>query len=449
MPGRVSRPLTASHPAAYKGRVKPHPPFHPAAWPAPVHRFRSLFAAVALVTLALAALPVAATHAQAPNFNTLFVFGDSLSDTGDRADRSVAQYNLRFPAPFFNYTLNRYTSGPDTRPPSLTFRGVWHEQLRTNFLKFRKAKPSLEGGTSYAFGDGRTSQGTHENVIPNISPLVGTTYSVTIDDMGKQVNDYLSNAGGQADPAALYVLWGGNNDLASVDPSAAGVATAVGNEVGLVRQLALAGARRFLLVNVPPLGSTPVVAARGPAVAAGLNQLTAGFRGGLAQGIGQLQAGLSAAAGISLDVRIVDSFAILQDAIATPAAYGFSSVTVAAQASPNPARDDADRYLFWDGFHPTAAGHYQLAAEAFGVLSGVSVVQVYGDGTNFYFTRTGENLGADLTVNFGFTGKETGNVTIPAGARHVAVPVSGGKRRLSLQNGDGYVVGVHGVVAGR
>lgn len=418
------------------------------------HRVLSLLAAGALSW-------AAAAPAEAQSYSKLVVFGDSLSDTGNHADRSASDYGLRFPTYFFNYTNNRYTSGRDTRPASATFKGVWVEQLAKAFLGLPKPKPSEEGGLDFAYGSGRTSDGTHPDFIPQISPLVGSTYALTIDDMGLQVTNFLS--AGAADASALYCLWGGNNDLTSVNPTAAGVQQAITNEIGLIQRLALAGARNFLVVNVPPLGSTPtVIATVGAERAAGVNQLAGGFRAALQPAINQLAAGL-ARAGISIDVRVVDSFGLLVDVLQDPGAYGFATVTGIGQQSPDPARDDADRYLFWDGFHPTAHAHYQVAAEAFAMVSGQSVVQVGAETTTinraaetgaFVLTRTGENLAAPLTVGFSLRGNARSgtdfadvgsSVTFAPGARRAAIPVTpsraGGKRRsavLTVGEGSGY-----------
>ncbi|MBV9659314.1 MAG: SGNH/GDSL hydrolase family protein [Verrucomicrobia bacterium] len=378
--------------------------------------------------LAAAALAPSVAQAQSP-FSQFVIFGDSLSDTGNHADRSTAQTNVRFPTDFFRYTDGRYTSGPDLARfrvvYSHTFRGLWHEQLSRIFFNQDPARPSLEGGTDYAYGDARTTAGTHDNVISAVGPLVrGGIYDVTIDDMGKQVNDYLSAVGGQADPKALYILWGANNDLASANPTPAGVAAAVANEVGQIQQLAIAGARNFFVYNVPPLGDTPVVAALGAATAAGANQLAAGFDANIGPAIAQLQAGLAAAAGINIKVTIADSFTLLRLAEANPRAYGFDNVNgFGQQAGP---RDDADRFLFWDGFHPTAAGHYQLAVEAFSDLTGTPVVQLgtsadASSNPTLYFTRSGNDVSGDLTVRYTQTGSGSRSVVIPAGQRTVTV----------------------------
>ncbi len=56
------------------------------------------------------------------------------------------------------------------------------------------------------------------------------------------MDDYLG--GNSPDPAALYIVWGGGNDLFD-DDSAASVTAAANNVAELVKQLARAGARTF------------------------------------------------------------------------------------------------------------------------------------------------------------------------------------------------------------
>jgi len=255
------------------------------------------------------------------------------------------------------------------------------------------------------------------------------------------------------------VLWGGNNDL-TFNATPSGVASAVGNEATLIGQLATAGARQFLVLNVPPLGDTPTIKALGQATADGLNQLSAGFRQNLPLALGQVQQQF-AAAGINLRITIVDSFDLLRRAEANPRAYGLEDVTSIAQNFSF--KDTADRFLFWDGFHPTAAGHYQIAVEAYTDLTGIPVVQL-GTASNtvgrtaalptLYLTRSGNNLSSDLEVNFAVTdaSRETFTAVIPAGQRtvEVNVPPSTAPRgrarrgrtvRVALLEGNGYVLG--------
>ena len=166
-----------------------------------------------------------------------------------------------------------------------------------------------------------------------------------------------------------------------------------------------------------------------------------------------------AAAGININVTIVDSFALLRRAEANPRAYGFNDVTgIGYNAS---FKDNADRFLFWDGFHPTAAGHYQIAAEAYSDLTGTPVVQVgvAADAIaknaavpTLYFTRGGNDVSTALTVNYAVSdGSRTSfSAVIPAGEYTVAVSgpaapkgrVKRGKTvRVALADGAGYTIG--------
>ena len=75
---------------------------------------------------------------------------------------------------------------------------------RANFLGPPVASYSLGGGTDYAFGGATTKDGTTDVTVV-------TDLAITIDNMGKQMDDYL--AAHAVDPNALYVVWGGANDL--------------------------------------------------------------------------------------------------------------------------------------------------------------------------------------------------------------------------------------------
>ena len=107
----------------------------------------------------------------------------------------------------------------------------------------------------YAFGGATTRDGqTERTIINNPFPFSGGNFTITIDNIGKQVADYLGS--NTPDPNVLYLLWGGGNDL--FDDSSATNVTATANRVRtLVDRLALAGARKFFVPNVPPLGAVP------------------------------------------------------------------------------------------------------------------------------------------------------------------------------------------------
>ncbi len=306
---------------------------------------RVYFAFCALLTL----LATAAWGQTAPAFTGTVIFGDSLSDDGNFADTTASKYGIRFPSPLFNYDDGRFTDGPATNPPAHNFSGVWTEQLSKLFLNLPVAKPSLEGGTDFAYGSATTEDGTQV--------VTQGVLSVTIENMGQQVSDYLSRTT-PVDPNALHIVWGGANDLER-DSSDANVMAAAAREVALVERLANAGARYVLVPNLPPLGSVPSYAGQ-PAIGAA----SAKFRDMLNADLDAMQVRL-AAANVTLHLYRFDVYSLYMTLAANPAAYGFSDVMHAAQGQSgvNP-----DTYLFWDGLHPTTAGHNQLAANAYSVL---------------------------------------------------------------------------------
>ncbi len=172
-----------------------------------------------------------------PPFSQIVMLGDSLSDTGNVRNRTNARSGgiVDYPSRTFNYSNGRFTNDNGTNPSSTTYAGVWHEQLAQTFLGLPAASFSLGGGTNYAFGGATTNNGTHEEVAVS-TPFGDVT--ITVDDMGKQMDDYL--AAHMVDPNALYLVWGGGNDLRN-DDSATNVTATAARATALAGRLANAG----------------------------------------------------------------------------------------------------------------------------------------------------------------------------------------------------------------
>jgi outer membrane lipase/esterase len=423
----------------------------------PMYR-RCLLAGFALVlALAFVGLP-ALRAASPPLFSQIIVFGDSLSDTGNDANVSKGDYDVTFPGEDFNYTTGRFTNGDDTNPPSTVYKGVWHEQLARLFLGIPSATNSLNGGMDYAYGGATTNNGTM-SLSPNSTIAKDLDVSITIDNMGAQITDYLNH--NSTDANALYIVWGGANDLFDNGTSENAVAAA-DRETALIKRLAEAGAVTFLVPNLPPLGATPNYNTS-PHDSAEINQSTIDFCTELNSDLNTLETNL-AAAGRKVKIYRLDVFDLFGRLLMNQYAYGFLNITDSAQGM----SVKADTYLFWDDVHPTVAGHYQLAAEAYSVLTGTPVVEINvapggtlnsrGALSIFYLTRTGEDLTTTLKVPYttGGTAKpETNYVELPgernlkAGKQTVTIAVDEGTvppvkpaKTISLKivAGDGYVL---------
>jgi phospholipase/lecithinase/hemolysin len=318
---------------------------------------RKLFIAGILLAIPL----LVSTSALA--FTQVFVFGDSLSDDGNIAHRVRDTVGFSYPSSNFNYSNYRFTDDTYTSPAANLYTGTWHEQLERTFLGLPVATNSLDGGTDYAFGGATTHDGTQERtVINNPLPFSGGDVTITIDNMGKQVDDYLANHG--PDPNALYIIWGGGNDLFDNDSAHNVINTAT--HVGLlVQRLALAGARNFLVPNLPPLGAVPNSFGDPNRVTA-LNLASAQYRNQLYSVMATTTHNL-AVHGINVQIYTLDVWLNVIRVLGQPANYGFINTIDSAQGASgvNP-----DQYLFWDDIHPTTAGHHQLAAQADRLLRG-------------------------------------------------------------------------------
>src|SRR5256886_1060859 len=344
-------------------------------------------------------------NAQAPAFTQVIVFGDSLSDDGNIAHRARDLVGFSYPSSNFNYSDYRFTDDTNTSPAANLYVGTWHEQLEKTFLGLAVAKNSLDGGTDYAFGGATTKDGTQDRtVINNPFPFGGGDLTITIDNMGKQINDYLASHA--TDANALYILWGGGNDL--FDDYRPQSVTDTATRVGLlIIRLANAGARNFLVPNVPPLGAVPN-SFGDPARVAALDLASANYRTQLNSVIASTVSTL-AAGGITIHVYTLDVWLDLIRVLGQPANYGFVNTIDSAQGASgvNP-----DQYLYWDDIHPTTGGHHELAREANRLLRGQ--IAPLGNATGIS-TRGMVGTGEDVLIaGFAISGSQAKKVIVRA-----------------------------------
>ncbi|TBR36025.1 MULTISPECIES: autotransporter outer membrane beta-barrel domain-containing protein [Dyella] len=299
---------------------------------------------------AIAAALLFSTAASATDFSKVVVIGDSLSDAGNIAAANGSPIPLRF-------TTN---PGYTTAENVAAALGL-------------PVTASLTGGTDYAFGG---------------AGLVHNSAAGPIPLMPQQWGMYLAANGGKADPNALYQVWGGANDIfyltaVSQDPTflAAGVQQAAQTELGLLAQMQANGAKYVIVYNLPDIGKTPASAAGGAAAQQGGSQLSTLFNSVLEVGLNQLS-------NKGLNVIPVNTYAVLNEVIANPSAYGFTNVTTPActvsssiNCTPNTLVDPnaAKTYLFADGVHPTTAAHAMLSQYVVSVIRAPSQVSLLGE----------------------------------------------------------------------
>ena len=280
-------------------------------------------------------------------FSALYAFGDSLSDAGNVSLATAGTVPVSPP-----YVDGHFTNGP-----------VWVQDLATN-LGMPPVKASLAGGTDYAYGGAQTGLTPQHTANPT--------------DLPGQLAQFVINDPSPA-PNALYTLWIGSNDVLDIanhvtDPAQqqADVTAAVRNEAGFLSSLVAHGAHNLMVLNVPDLGSIPYEQARGTAVASTATTLSAQYDKELATSL-QALANTGDA-----KVDLIDTYSLLDKAIASPAAYGFSNVTspewtgnlTSSSSGVLQADSSAGHYLFFDSMHPTTYGHEMLAQAATQQLTG-------------------------------------------------------------------------------
>jgi outer membrane lipase/esterase len=271
---------------------------------------------------------------QASAFTGLVVFGDSLSDVGNV---SIASGGVPLPP----YYPGHFSNGP-----------IWIETFAAGLGL--PIGPSLAGGKDFAFGGAVTG------------PALGSTFPTLTQQEGL----YSTAVGGVADPNALYVVWGGGNDvrLGGAPVNTLNMTPSVNNIANIITALAGIGAKNFLVPNLPNVGLTPDAVAGGPAQVAAAAFMSSSFNSQLAAALPGL------ATGLNVNITPLDVFGFLNGVIANPGAYGLTNVTQACWTGTTgvggapPPCGNPNQYLFWDGIHPTSVAHAALGNYALSII---------------------------------------------------------------------------------
>ena len=320
-------------------------------------RIRSWYLRTPLCFAALAVLCCTTALAEAHTYNSVIVFGDSLSDTGNVLYLSEVKYNIPFPAtvlPFEDYTLGHFTDGGETIP-STNIRGVWVEQLAAALPGQPLVVNSLIGGSNYAYGFATTAKSSSALTF-SANNIV---YSIQIKNIGQQITAYLGTHP-HIDDHTLFVIWGGAIDVLNA-ASPTSIYNAAAQETLNIQRLIRAGATQILVPNLPPLGLVPRLNGSLATSAAGTSASLL-FNTYLGAGVGLLK---DFYWWRHVTFYQLDVFHLFLQLVASPGSYSLTDVRDPAEGLPvNP-----DTFLFWDDLHPTTRGHNILAAAALNLLS--------------------------------------------------------------------------------
>jgi phospholipase/lecithinase/hemolysin len=254
------------------------------------------------------------------SYSALYVYGDSLSDTG----------NIDAPPP--DYYAGRWSNG-----------SVWVEYLSI------KLGLAFNPTNNYAHAGSTTS---------SLAPEVAATPAST-------------NL-----PTALCLVWAGGNDFLNNlndgvydDASWSNVVkTAASNLTNAVVALYAKGARGVLVCNLPDLGKIPeLVDYYSSAYQSYVSSRVVLFNSSLTLALAQV-----AQARPDLHLYALDVNSHFTALLASPAALGFTvsnvgaldDLTLADKSFTGPGRN----YVFWDSLHPTTKSHALIAGWAFELL---------------------------------------------------------------------------------
>lgn len=299
---------------------------------------KTLIAAGALLSPLLTPLA-----APAATFTQMFVFGDSLSDTGNLYSQTSSLI------PFLSVGL------PASPPYAQKFSNddLWVEYLADELVP----GPAALSTTNYAVGGATTGD---FNVINDFDDILPFPVIPDFNGLQEQVFASYLSLNPVIDPDALYTLWAGANDYLGggvSDPT-----VPISNLEAAIDGFVAAGVKNLLVLNLPDLGRLPVALAD-PSRSAALTALSTQHNALLSQVVADVS-----------QVTLFDVNGLFDQVLA--GGFGFSNVTdpcLQGFVAPIPGLtglpcDNPSEFLFWDNIHPTTRAHGQIAEAVFAEL---------------------------------------------------------------------------------
>ncbi len=270
-------------------------------------------------------------------FAQIHVFGDSLSETGNFSILTGGSWP---PAPLYYY--GRFSNGP-----------IWVEYI-ADALDEAIPQPFLLGGTNYAVNGARAA-GPSPYYTPDLAGQVANYL----------VSNYPAANGDQADANEIFVIWAGANDIffGALGDEADFIPNAVEGIAGAIRTLHDAGARTFIVPNLPLLGQTPFFNTNAT-VSSELDWASEAFNSQLSKELRSLRKEFR-----HVKIADVDIAHLFKSMTRKPKRFELTNVVDSATLfepfsgigyalAPDV---DPEKYLFWDSVHPTTHGHRIIA----------------------------------------------------------------------------------------
>lgn len=279
---------------------------------------------------------ISAAPAAAQNYSNLYVFGDSLVDSGN-AQAARAATGGADPAPAaLGYFEGRFSNGPNFAD--------FLSQAITN----GPATASLAGGTNFSFGGAQAAE-----VVGDASP-----------SFAEQIGFFDASGRSFAADSLVLVTLGGNDvraELAKLGANPAytpSLSPAIAALTNGLTSLYARGARNFIVTGLPDVGQIPAVTSFDiDALERAGTQLSFGLN----QAFGQVVTGIDALQGA--DAQFFDFFGYQRRIYANPTAFGLPADlnTTSACLTVAGAAPACNGYVYFDPIHPTTQVHRVVA----------------------------------------------------------------------------------------
>ena len=285
---------------------------------------------------ALAATLCAAPALAATSFSNLFVFGDSLVDSGNARAARLAGGGVDPAPPSQGYFEGRFSNGYN-----------FADYLSLD-LTGRPATAAIFGGSNFSVGGAQAAE-----VAGDASP-----------SFAEQIAAFTGSGQAFGGDSLVLVTLGGNDVRGEIAKAATVpgyrpslVPARAALEEGLTSLINL-GARNIVVTGLPNVGQIPAVTQFGSAA---LSSLGTQLSFGLNQTFGQSVAGLATQTGYNL--QFFDLFAYQAAIYADPAAFGLSVPLDTSRAclSVPGAAPACDGFVYFDPIHPTTQLHRAVA----------------------------------------------------------------------------------------
>jgi phospholipase/lecithinase/hemolysin len=323
-----------------------------------IHSLSLIAAVLAILSLGFHAKTWAGVDA----FERIFFFGDSLSDAGNiftlTGETAQPPYDI-IPSRPYDFDGYQFSNGK-----------TWTQWFARHLELKRSGQAALFAqGTNgnYAFGGARARH------TGDASPSSQAQLGIFLQDYHDTI-----------DPDALYVIQFGGNDIRDAiekffqvigsNPNDPNIFNEASQQAGLIIQDAVTaniemivklytngnGARHFLVVNAPNLALTPAIQGLGSEPAIIANILSGAYNDGLAAGV----SAVNSLPGIS--INHLDLFSLINSITEDPQSFGINNAqspcliftpTAGGSLKAYSYCRTPNKYLFWDGIHPTAKVH--------------------------------------------------------------------------------------------